>query len=207
MLTLATRITIGRLILVPVFATLAIYYSLSIPTGANEWLRYLATCVYIIAAASDGLDGYLARKLGQKSQIGAFLDPIADKTLLLTGILILTIFPWGENNWRIPVWFTVLVFLRDNIILWGVFILYRLNKKGGNSRISSGKEVPMKPLLSAKICTVLQIVTLGWVMLKWIPFSPMIPAAITSVFLIWSGYQYIVMGISLLPRNRKGSED
>jgi len=204
-LTLPTRITIARLMLVPVFAVLAIYYSISISKNANEWLRYTATLVYIIAATSDGLDGYLARRLGQKSKLGAFLDPIADKTLLLTGILILTIFPWGEDNWRIPIWFTVLVFLRDSIILWGVFILYHLNKKDGKSRMSSGKEVPMRPLKSAKICTVLQIITLGWVMLKCIPLSPAIPAAITSLFLIWSGYQYVHMGIRLLPRNRKNN--
>lgn len=203
-MTTATCITITRLALVPVFAALAIYYSLSIPNGANEPLRYAATVVYIIAAASDGLDGYLARKLGQTSNLGAFLDPIADKTLLLTGITVLTLFPWGENDWRIPLWFTALVFLRDNIILWGVFTLYHFNKKAG-SQISSGVEVPMRPLLSGKICTVLQIVTLGWVMLKWIPLSPAIPATITSIFLVWSGVQYIRMGISLLPSNRLSS--
>ena len=200
LITLATRITLTRLFLVPVFVVLAILYSATIESGLpREFVRYVAIGVYIIAAASDFLDGYFARRLDQRSRLGAFLDPIADKALLLSGIVTLTFFPWGEGAWHLPLWFAAIVFLRDNIVLWGVFTLYHLRK---HHRAGTMAEVvPIRPLLSSKLCTVAQLVALGWVMLKPLPLSPVYPAAIASAFCLWTAIAYIRMGIQLLPSN------
>ena len=195
MITLPTVVTLARIALIPVFAYLAVAYAGSItPTSSDESLRYLAVGIYVVAAASDGLDGYLARRLDQRSKLGAFLDPIADKGLLLTGLVTLSLVPWGNQDWQIPLWFSALVILRDCIILGGIVILYKLNGR-----------VPIAPVWTGKVCTVTQLIALGWVMLKLLPFSPLYPALIASVFTIWSGIDYIRMGMSQLPsRQGKG---
>src|ERR687885_2770059 len=107
-MTTANKITIVRILLIPVFVTLAIYYGQSIARGQPlEWERYTAIVVFLIAAASDGLDGYVARRYNQRSSLGVILDPIADKGLLLSGIITLSISNWSENpNYgQFPIWF------------------------------------------------------------------------------------------------------
>ena len=102
-MTLASKISVGRLLCAPVFAVLAIYYGESIKAGqANETIRWWAVGVFIVASLSDFVDGYIARHFNQRSKFGAFIDPMADKTLLLTGIVFLTFIPWGEG-WYIPI--------------------------------------------------------------------------------------------------------
>ena len=97
-MTLASKITIIRILMAPVFAVLAIYYGESVKSGEpNETIRWWAVGVFIFAAVSDGIDGYIARHFNQRSKFGAFMDPFADKTLLLTGIVFLTFVPWGEG--------------------------------------------------------------------------------------------------------------
>jgi hypothetical protein len=90
-MTWATRITILRLVLVPVFVTLIITYDESDPR--EEVWRYAAIAVFLIASLSDALDGYLARHCNQRSALGALLDPIADKLLLLASLVTLGLIP------------------------------------------------------------------------------------------------------------------
>ena len=97
-MTFASKITLSRLLLVPVFAVLAIYYGHSVADKVPiEWLRWCALAVFITAAASDGLDGWIARRFNKRSRFGAIIDPIADKTLLLTAIITLTLVNWGHR--------------------------------------------------------------------------------------------------------------
>lgn len=192
-MTFATQITVGRIVLVPVFATLAIFYALGVKAGAaNESLRYWALGVFIAAAASDGLDGWIARHFNQRSDLGAYLDPIADKTLLLTAILVLSLFDWGPDGWNIPAWFAILVFVRDTVILVGVRWLQHV-------------ELPIKiqPHWSGKLCTISQMFALGWVMLKIVPFSPIYPCIVAAVFTIWSGIAYFITGWNHLQAARR----
>lgn len=200
LLTLATYITITRLLLIPVFVTLAIYYSISVQAGqAHEALRWGAVLIFTIAAASDALDGFLARKLDQKSKLGAFLDPLADKCLLLFAITTLAVFPWGEQDWRLPPWFLILVYTRDIIIVGGLWILHHYETN-----------VKIRPHWSGKVCTVTQMVALGWVMLKWVPFSPLYPTILASIFTLWSGVSYFKVGLQLIqeaPSAQKRVED
>lgn len=182
-LTFATQITIARIILVPVFAACAIAYGLqSNDPIVSEFWRYAALAVFITASASDALDGYLARHCNQGTKLGAWLDPIADKFLLLTALLVLSLVEWGPK-WSIPVWLAVLVFGRDIMVLCGCYYLKRRNGK-----------LKIDPTMSGKICTVLQMIAIGWVMLKAVPFPPAIPAAFAAVATVWSGIDYFKMG-------------
>jgi CDP-diacylglycerol--glycerol-3-phosphate 3-phosphatidyltransferase len=187
-MTLASKITVSRLCLVPVFAVLAILYGRSVAEGqAIEWLRWAALGTFITAAATDGIDGWIARRFNQCSRFGQIIDPIADKALLLTGIIILTLVDWGPDGWRIPWWFCALAILRDFIILGGIAILYLTNRM---RRID--------PEWVGKVCTVTQMVVLGWVMLKIIPLSPAYPCLMAAFFTAWSGWVYLWKGIRQL---------
>jgi CDP-diacylglycerol--glycerol-3-phosphate 3-phosphatidyltransferase len=187
-MTFASKITLSRLLLVPVFAMLAIYYGQSVARQAPlEWLRWSALAVFVTAAASDGLDGWIARRFNQRSQFGATIDPIADKSLLLTAIITLTAVDWGPDNWHLPLWFTALVIVRDCIILGGINVLH-----------FTGHQVTIAPQWSGKVCTVTQMVAIGWIMLKVVPFSPIYPCIIAAVFTVWSAVDYVREGLRIL---------
>ena len=190
-MTLASKITLLRLLLSPVFATLVVCYGHSVRAGIpDERFRWWAVGVFFFAATSDAIDGYIARRYNQHSKFGAFMDPFADKTLLLTAIVFLTFVHWGDD-WHIPVWFTVLMITRDIIIIGGIWILHYLNS-----------HVPIRPHWSGKVCTVTQMVLLGWIMLKIIPLDPIYPTILASLFTVWSGIEYFREGLRQLPRNQ-----
>src|SRR5216117_2810809 len=111
-MTTANKITVVRILMIPAFVAMAIYYGQSIQRGAPlEWMRFTAIAIFLIAAVSDGLDGYVARRYKQRSALGAILDPIADKGLLLSAIITLSISNWSDIDpeyGRFPAWFPVL---------------------------------------------------------------------------------------------------
>src|ERR1043166_4678086 len=127
-MTTANKITVARILMIPAFVTMAIYYGQSIERREPlEWQRFAAILIFLIASISDGLDGYVARRYKQRSTLGVILDPIADKGLLLSGIITLSISNWSEADpeyGRFPPWFPVLVITRDAIILVGAAILH-----------------------------------------------------------------------------------
>ena len=187
-MTLATKITVARICLVPVFAAYAIAYGLSIANGTPvENYRWVALVVFIVAAASDGGDGWIPRHFDQLSDLGAYLDPIADKFLVLTAILILTFVDWGSDGWSIPLWFAAIVVLRDCVILGGIRVLY-----------SAKKKVKIRPHWTGKVCTFSHFFVLGWVMLKLIPLSPIYPCIFAAVFTVWSMLKYFQQGLHIL---------
>jgi CDP-diacylglycerol--glycerol-3-phosphate 3-phosphatidyltransferase len=122
-MTTANKITVVRIVMIPAFVTMAIYYGESIKRGQPlEWQRFTAIAIFILAAISDGLDGYVARRYHQRSTLGIILDPIADKGLLLSGIITLSLTNWSEvesQTGKFPAWFPVLVISRDAILLVG----------------------------------------------------------------------------------------
>jgi cardiolipin synthase len=190
-MTTANKITVVRILMIPAFVTMAIYYGESIKRGDPlEWQRYAAIIIFIVAAVSDGLDGYVARRYNQRSTLGVYLDPIADKGLLLSGIITLSISNWSESApgyGRFPAWFPVLVISRDAVILVGTMILYLLNGK-----------VHVKPNWTGKVATVLQMIAIGWVMLqlRFIPLLYVVFAA--GVFTLISGIVYVTDGVRQL---------
>ena len=187
-MTFATKITVGRILLVPVFAFFAVMYGISAGGGVPEEIyRWAAFWVFVVAAASDGIDGWVARRFHQESELGAFLDPIADKALVLTAILILTFYQWGPDGWRIPYWFAALVILRDVVILTGIRVIW-----------SSRRTVEFRPHWTGKIATFSLFFVLAWVMLRPIPVSPIYPCMVAAVFIAWSMMAYVAQGLRIM---------
>ncbi len=186
-MTPANIVTLIRILLIPVFAISAVQYADSITAGEpREYLWIISLTSFILAATGDWLDGYLARKYG-KTRLGSFLDPLCDKFLMLVGLIVLSQVSWSENGWVIPVWYVVMVVARDVSITTGcIFILL------------TGKKVGVNPNWSAKATTFAQLFTLGWVMLKVVPFSPLIPTLVAAVFTLWSSWWYVREGLRQL---------
>jgi CDP-diacylglycerol--glycerol-3-phosphate 3-phosphatidyltransferase len=190
-MTTANKITIVRILMIPAFVLMAIYYGESIKRGEPlEWQRFTAITIFILAAVSDGLDGYVARRYHQRSTLGGYLDPIADKGLLLSGIITLSISNWSEADpdyGRFPAWFPVLVISRDAVILVGAIILYLLNGK-----------VHVKPNWTGKVATVCQMCAIGWVMLQ-LRFLPVfLVVVVAGIFTLVSGVVYVLDGVRQL---------
>ena len=143
-----------------------------------------ALVIFSIAAISDGVDGFLAKRFGWVSPLGSLLDPLADKLLLVSvfitcGILAL-----------IPSWLVVLVVLRDVIIAAGAFIYhYRVEPLVG------------QPLFSSKVNTLLQFILIIAVMVS-LSFFPLSEALITFLVggvlatTVWSGSKYVFLWLS-----------
>ena len=110
-LTLANQLTILRIALIPAFVLLVVYGYL----GA-------ALLVFSFAGLTDALDGLIARRAGQRTSLGAWLDPMADKLLLVTTFVVLTLPSIPLVN-HLPLWLTVLVISRDVVIVGVVAII------------------------------------------------------------------------------------
>ena len=191
-MTTANKITVVRILMIPAFVTMAIYYGQSIQRhDPLEWQRFTAIAIFLIAAVSDGLDGYIARRYKQRSALGAILDPIADKGLLLSGIITLSISNWSEvdpNYGRFPVWFPVLVITRDAVILVGAIILHYF----------IGNKMRIKPSWTGKVATVCQMCAIAWVMLQ-LHFLPLIFVVfVAGIFTLISGVIYVMEGVRQL---------
>jgi len=109
--TIANQLTLLRMLLIPAFVLLTVY-------GEFGW----ALTIFIVAGLTDALDGLAARTVGQKSDLGAWLDPAADKLLLVTTFVVLTLPNIGLVN-RLPLWLTIIVISRDVGIVLTVAIV------------------------------------------------------------------------------------
>ena len=87
---LATRITVTRIMLTPVFLGLLLYYK-NASGPHSEWLRIAAIFVFFLAVFTDALDGFIARTRSQKTVLGTYLDPLADKFLIISAIIMMTL--------------------------------------------------------------------------------------------------------------------
>ncbi len=150
-MTTANQITIFRMLLVPFFVVEVLYY---VKTG-YEAHRVAALLTFAVAAICDGVDGYIARRYNQWSELGTILDPLADKLLLVSGVVLLS-FDHGTMLSQIPYWLTGTIIGRDLIVLIGLVVI----------RLTVGK-VKIRPHFIGKIATVLQMVTVLWLLLKW----------------------------------------
>ena len=128
-LTIPNLITIGRFLLVP----LVIYALLDRQAG-------LAFAGFLIAGVSDGVDGFIARHFNQRSELGAYLDPIADKVLLVSVFIVLGLLG------QLPLWLVIVAVSRDALIISGVLLANLM-----------GSPMEMRPLLVSKANTAVQI--------------------------------------------------
>jgi cardiolipin synthase len=134
--TIANQLTLLRMLLIPAFVILTLY-------GEYGW----ALTTFVVAGLTDLLDGLAARTAGQRTELGAWLDPAADKLLLVTTFVVLTLPNLGLVN-RIPIWLTVLIISRDVGIVLTVAIV----------NLALGPRT-FKPSLLGKGATALFIVT------------------------------------------------
>ncbi len=183
-MTWATRITILRLILVPVFVTLIITYDDTTPR--EEIWRYAAIAAFIIASLSDALDGYLARHWNQGSALGALLDPIADKLLLLAALVTLGLIPL-DNLRPFPLWFPAIIISRDALLLGGYAILRHF-------------QVPMeiKPHWMGKLSTFFTLLAIGAVLFKLGANATFYLCALGAGFALVCTVIYVRQGLTLL---------
>jgi cardiolipin synthase len=135
-LTAANQLTILRMLLIPAFVILLMY-------GYRGW----ALVTFVTAGITDMFDGLIARRTGQKTTLGAWLDPMADKLLLVTMFVMLTLPDIGSAN-RLPLWFTVLVISRDIAIVLTVAVI----------NLAVGPRT-FRPSIFGKIATATYIVT------------------------------------------------
>ena len=190
-MTLANKITLVRIGLIPVFVLLAVYYGEGVREHApDERLRWAAIGVFIVAAGSDGIDGYIARRWNQRSRLGTILDPLADKGLLLAALFTLTFSDWG---YRFPLWFPVLLITRDVVIVAGSLGLHFLN---GN--------VHVRPRWTGKVATVLLMAAIAWVMLQLHPPTARWLVLAAGVFTGLSFLSYLRDGMAQLHAGGSG---
>ncbi len=172
-LTLANQLTLMRLALVPAFVILVLY-------GRMGW----ALAAFVTAGITDGLDGLIARWTNSRTALGAFLDPMADKLLLVSAFVVLSLPGIGLVN-RIPVWLTVLVISRDVAIVATVAIV---------SLTLGPRTCP--PSIYGKIATAIYIVTIAVVLLFDLLGQPSVVVDImvwvSLAITLLSGFHYTV---------------
>lgn len=189
-LTLPNVLTVFRMALTPVFVSLLFYQKFVWALGA-----------FILAGITDGLDGLLARRFQQQSPLGRILDPIADKMMLVTSFVVLSmrgVFPTPlPKHLPVPFWVTITVISRDIFILVGAVAI----------NMVSGFRA-FQPSFLGKVSTVVQIVAIAAVILAAqtrVGTGYYLPTVYTSVFTLTllSGIHYIFFVSRLMNEDRK----
>ncbi|PYM34474.1 MAG: CDP-diacylglycerol--glycerol-3-phosphate 3-phosphatidyltransferase [Candidatus Rokuibacteriota bacterium] len=183
---LANWLTLLRIVMVPVFVSLLVYRK----PGP-------ALVVFATAAFTDLLDGYIARRRGSQSRLGAFLDPMADKLLLTASFVTLTYLK------ALPFWIAAVVISRDVILALGTVLIFML-----------GGRVHPRPTWAGKAATFLQILTvLGGLLAPYVApgLAARVALWLAALFTVVSGLQYLVQGMRFLnathDEEREGSRE
>lgn len=141
-ITPANQVTLLRMLLVPAFVSLVVY----------DYLGW-ALITFMVAGITDMLDGIIARRSGQQSNLGAWLDPMADKLLAVSTFIVLTVPSLGLAN-PLPIWLTVMIITRDVVIVATVAIV----------NLAIGKRT-FRPSIYGKIATATYMLTVVVAML------------------------------------------
>jgi len=187
-LNFANRITVCRILAVPVFISYVLYY-----TPEKDIFRYYALGIFLFAVISDIIDGYIARTRNQKTRAGAILDPLADKLLLISSYICL--YKVGVNFpvFRFPMWLVVAVISRDMILLIGGFLIYILHGDFVTEATRWGKA-----------STFFQILAVIMMLIQW-PLTPVWYLAL--LFTVISGVDYIRKGIKIMNMTSEAVEE
>jgi CDP-diacylglycerol--glycerol-3-phosphate 3-phosphatidyltransferase len=181
-LTLATKITLLRIAGIPVFVGLVVYYLHGLSAGVDDSrLRFGALVMFVLIAATDALDGYIARSRNQITRIGKVLDPLADKTLLLSALIMLTRPSMPQLAPHIPLWFTILLISRDAGLIVGYFLIHHFTG-----------HVEVQPRLMGKLSTALTMLAICWVLMQKLDASFDWFIAIAGICTAISSIQYFV---------------
>ena len=177
---LANKITIVRILLVPFLLASLFYYR-----PEHDFLRFIALGIFFICALTDAVDGYVARRFYQKTELGRILDPLADKLLILTAFLCLSVLREIPLASKIPSWLTIIVWSRDAIILLGSAIIFIILKN-----------IDIKPSPIGKVTTFFQMSTVVASLLQFnfIVFIWYATALLTTL----SCFHYVWLGSKVL---------
>lgn len=176
-LNLPNALTLLRLVAVPVFAVLLL--------GGRH---VEALVVFVAAGVTDALDGAIARLMNTKTTLGAYLDPTADKLLLLTAFLSL-----GTAG-RVPAWLVAIVVSRDAAVTFGYALLF----------VMTSEPMAVRPSVIGKLATFLQLLSVTVVLLTLADQAPVVPSVETGLFYATglvttaAGAQYIYRGLQWL---------
>jgi CDP-diacylglycerol--glycerol-3-phosphate 3-phosphatidyltransferase len=185
-MTTANKVTILRILFIPFFVVEVLYY---VKTG-NELHRVVALLTFAVASICDGVDGYIARRYHQISELGMILDPLADKLLLVSAVVILS-FDHGPLLGQFPMWFGGTIIGRDILLTLGMGVI----------QMTVGK-VRVRPRLLGKVATVLQMAAVLWLLLKWdrgwTEPATVIVAASAAITTGVSGLLYVYDGVRQL---------
>ncbi len=191
--TLANKITLGRILLIPVFACLALYYAHSVREGRPDERLWLASLlVFAVAALSDAVDGWIARHYHQTSRLGVILDPLADKLLMMSAVIIVSFSDWPGG---LPLYFVVIFLAREVLSILAAFIVDHL-----------AGHVTIKPLFVGKVAMVLQVVAVGAALLRLEAVVPW-AAAVSTVFTVVSGWLNLAEAIRQVKAAGHGNPD
>ncbi len=161
-----------RIGLAPLMFVFLVNRDLTIFEGIHvSWLDYFAALIFVIASATDFFDGYITRNWDQKTQLGAILDPLADKMLTLAAFLGLMMID------RANAWAIFLILTREFFIT-GLRV----------AAIGEGKDIAAS--MAGKVKTVLQMIAIGFLMMNW-PFANFL-LWLAVVLTLYSGYEYII---------------
>ena len=181
-MTVPNLITTIRIILTPIFV---IYFI------NDQFVE--ALIVFVICGVSDGLDGFVARVFHQKSKLGSYLDPLADKLLLVAAFVVLAI------RGFFPPWLTVLVISRDVMILFGVLVLSLIRL-----------EFSVRPIVLSKIATCFQFASVIAVLSKdYFQYSSEFYLYIfwaTALFTVSSGLHYMHQWFKMMGEGSDNSQ-
>jgi len=193
-MTTANKVTILRILLIPFFVGAVLYY---VRTG-EEGYRIAGLLCFAVASICDGVDGYIARHYNQISELGTLLDPLADKLLLVSGVIVLS-FDNSPYLERMPLWLTVTVIGRDLVVLTGLVVI----------QLIVGK-VKVRPRMAGKVSTVLQMASVLWILLKWydvvltcVTWGAAICTAVSGVWYVFDGMKQLGAHPSSLPSEQK----
>ena len=192
-MTTANKITILRILLIPFFVVEVLYYT----KAGNEVHRVLAIVSFALAAICDGVDGYVARRYNQRSELGAILDPLADKLLLVSGIVVLS-FDHSPYLESVPLWLTGTIIGRDILILAGMLVIHLMVGK-----------VKVRARIIGKVATVLQMAVVLWIMLKWgeswlraLTLGTAICTGVSGLLYVWDGSRQLSAHPSSSPESK-----
>lgn len=164
------RITVGRIVLV---APLVICL-LNLNSGSEVW-RYIAVILLVTLAVSDALDGFLARRLGEETPLGRFLDPVADKLLISCAVVLLAIEESAVPGYQLPRWVPVIAIGKDLLTVIGFGLIYATTGEYFIQPRTWGKSCTLVQLLTVNYCLVApeleQILPFShqaWAMLYWL---------------------------------------
>lgn len=143
------RITLMRLLLVAPFVVLMQQHH------ARPVFRHLAMGIFLVMAVSDVLDGYLARRAGHTSRLGAILDPLADKTLIICAVVLLSLPHSAVRGTRLPHWVVVLIVGKDLWVIVGFVVVFLLTGR-----------VRVMPTWPGKLCTAGQLVMVAAILVS-----------------------------------------